>query len=143
MKARVEQPAKATADTPDGTSTNPEQDKLSKPHPKSADAKAKAEYKRLAKERKAANKAAKKERERVAMAAAQASVAGYFDLAGPKFAKARAGRADSDEGGEEHDVGCISVDGVMERRLIVECLLVRKMSIEEAYLDFGGFSISI
>lgn len=29
---------------------------------------------------------------------------------------------------------------VTEKRLIVEALVVRKMSIEEAYLDFGGFS---
>jgi hypothetical protein len=30
---------------------------------------------------------------------------------------------------------------LLEPRLIVEALVVRKMSLEEAFLDFGGFSV--
>lgn len=37
---------------------------------------------------------------------------------------------------------CSAEEGKDQPRLIVEALVVRKMSIEEAFLDFGGFSLS-
>lgn len=38
-------------------------------------------------------------------------------------------------------VGALDADGKKEQpRLIVEALVVRKMSVGEAFLDFGGFS---
>ncbi|CAA7262482.1 unnamed protein product [Cyclocybe aegerita] len=41
-------------------------------------------------------------------------------------------------------VGAMSANGEVEQqpRLIVEALVVRKMSLEEAFLDFGGFSLT-
>ena len=39
-------------------------------------------------------------------------------------------------------MGAISGEKEQQSRLIVEALVVRKMSIEEAFLDFGGFSLT-
>ena len=41
-------------------------------------------------------------------------------------------------------VGALGDSGIAEEqpRLIVEALVVRKMSLEEAFLDFGGFSLT-
>ncbi|KAI0646035.1 hypothetical protein C8Q79DRAFT_641790 [Trametes meyenii] len=55
---------------------------------------------------------------------------------------AREGCAEKEGPGLEARAGLVDVVGAnAERRLIVEALVVRKMSIEEATLDFGGFAL--
>ncbi|KAI0916707.1 hypothetical protein AcW1_010234 [Taiwanofungus camphoratus] len=50
--------------------------------------------------------------------------------------------AGEDSGSEQRQVGqAKGEEKEREPRLIVEALIVRKMSIEEAFLDFGGFSL--
>ncbi|KDQ23150.1 hypothetical protein PLEOSDRAFT_162822 [Pleurotus ostreatus PC15] len=44
--------------------------------------------------------------------------------------------------GDTNDVPSVPITVGSSPRLIVEALVVRKMSIEEAYLDFGGFQIT-